>query len=59
MMSKSLLPNTFTLTSPGVVFFADIIKIVAMFTKTVFLKTQEKLKELEIMYPRAIHILIS
>ena len=59
MMSKSLLQNTFTLTSPGVVFFADIIKIVAMFTKTVFLKTQEKLKELEIMYPRAIHILIS
>ena len=59
MMSKSLLQNTFTSTSPGVVFFADIIKIVAMFIKTVFLKTQEKLKELEIMYPRAIHILIS
>ena len=59
MMSKSLLQNTFTLTSPGVVFFADIIKIVAMFIKTVFLKTQEKLKELEIMYPNAIHILIS
>ena len=36
MMSKSLLQNTFTLTGPGVAFFADIIKIVAMFIKTIF-----------------------
>ena len=45
MMSKSLLQNTFTLTSPGVVFFADIIKIVAMFIKTIF-KDSRKVKRI-------------
>ena len=41
-----------------VAIFADIIKIVTMFTKT-SLKTQKMLKELEITYRSAINICIS
>ena len=41
-----------------VAIFADIIKNVTTFTKTTS-KTQEKLKELEIMYEIAIYICIS
>ena len=43
---------------PEVAIFADIIKIVTRFIKK-YLKTQEKLKELEIMYQNAIYICIS
>ena len=41
--------------SPGVPIFADIIKIITRFSKEC-LRTQEKLKELEIMYQNAIYI---
>ena len=42
MTSKPLFQNTFILRRPGVVIFADIIKIVTMFMKKKnYLKTQE------------------
>ena len=44
--------------SPRVAIFADIIKIVAMFIKTIF-KDSKIVKELEIMYQDAIYICIS
>ena len=47
----------FILRRPGVGNFADIIKIVTMLLKF-FLKTQKKLKGLEIMYQNAICIFI-
>ena len=40
MTSEPLFQNTFILGRPGVAIFADIIKIVTMFIKS--LKTQEK-----------------
>ena len=43
---------------PGIPIFADIIKITIRFLKE-SLKTQENLKELEIMYQNAIYICIS
>ena len=43
---------------PRVAIFADIIKIVTMFVKTI-LNTQKKLKDLEITYQNAIYISIS
>ena len=43
--------NTFMLIMPGVVIFADIIKIGTMFNKKIL-----KLKELEIMYQNTIDI---
>ena len=46
MMSQPLFQNTFVLRRPTVAIFADIIKIVTMFT----LKIQKKVKQLEIMY---------
>ena len=49
--------NTLILRRSRVVSFADIIKIVNMLIKS--LKTQKKLKELEIMYQNAIYICIS
>ena len=42
---------------PRVAIFADIIKIVPMFIKTIF-KDSSKLKDLEIMYQIAIYISI-
>ena len=42
---------------PGEVYFADIIRIVTMFIKKI-LKTEKKLKELEIMYQNGIYICI-
>ena len=39
-------------------FFADIIKIITMFIKTIF-KVSKTLKELEIIYQKAIYICIS
>ena len=58
MMSQPLFQNTCILRRPGVAIFANIIKIVTTFIKTI-LKTQEKLKELETMYQNAIYICIS
>ena len=58
MMLERLFKNTFILRRPGVAIFGDIIKIVTMFIKQ-SLKTQEKLKELEIMYQNGIYICIS
>ena len=49
MTSQPLYQNTFMLRKPRVAIFADIIKIVAMFIKTMF-KDSKKLKELEVMY---------
>ena len=48
MTSQPLYQNTFMLRKPRVAIFADIIKIVAMFIKTIF-KDSKKLKELEVM----------
>ena len=45
MASKPLFQNTFILRRSRVAIFADIIKIVIMFIKTVF-KDSKKLKEL-------------
>ena len=42
---------------PRVAIFADTMKIVIIFVKT--LKPQEKLKELEIMYQNPVYICIS
>ena len=54
----TIISNTLILGRPGVVTFADIIKILAMFEKQL-LKFQEKLKELEIMYQNPIYMCIS
>ena len=58
MMSQTLFQNTFILRRPGVAIFADVIKIITMFSKKIF-KTQKKLKELEIMYENTIYTCIS
>ena len=50
--------NTFILRRFGVANFADIIKIVTMFVKTIF-KDPRKVKKIEIMYQNAIYICIS
>ena len=47
-----------TLRRPGVGIFADIIKIVTIFIKTIS-KISRKVKELEIMYQIAIYVCIS
>ena len=49
MTSKPLIQSTFIFKTSIVAIFADIIKIVIMFIKTV-LKAHKKLKQLEIMY---------
>ena len=54
----TIISNTLILGRPGVVTFADIIKILAMFEKQL-LKFQEKLKELEIMYQNPIYMCTS
>ena len=46
------------LRKPRVTIFSDIVKIVTIFIKKVF-KDQEKLKELEIIYQKAIYICVS
>ena len=58
MTSRPLFQNTFILRRPRVAIFADIIKIVTMFIKTIF-EDSKKLKELEIMDQNAIYICIS
>ena len=50
--------NIFTLRWPGVSIFAYIIKIVAMFIKTI-IKDSRKLKELEVMFENSIYICFS
>ena len=58
MVSQPLFQNTVIFRRPGIANFADIIKIITRFIKK-SLKTQEKLKELEIMYQNAIYAFIS
>ena len=47
--------KTFLLRKPGVAIFADIIKIVTMFLKTIF-KISGEVEELEVMYLHGIYI---
>ena len=52
--------KVFVFRRPGRAIFADIIKIVTIFIKTILkLKTQKKLEQLEIMYLNGIYICIS
>ena len=53
LTSYPLLQNIFVLERPRVVIFANIIKALIMFIKTIFLDSK-KLKELEIMSQNAI-----
>ena len=53
-----LFQNTLILRRPRVVISADVIKVVTMFIKKT-LKTQKKLKELEIMYQNLTYICVS
>ena len=53
-----LFQNTLILIRPRVVISADVIKVVTMFIKKT-LKTQKKLKELEIMYQNLTYICVS
>ena len=55
MTSSFLLQNSVILRRPGVAIFAKINKIVTIFIK----KTQEKLKELEIVYQNETYLCIS
>ena len=55
MTSSFLLQNSFILRRPGVAIFANINKIVTIFIK----KTQEKLKELEIVYQNEAYLCLS
>ena len=56
-MSRSSLLKTVPLQLLRVVIFADIIKIVTMFIKTIS-KDSKKLKHLEIMYQNVIYVCI-
>ena len=53
LTSYPLLQNIFVLERPRVVIFANIIKALIMFIKTIFLDSK-KLKELEIMSQNAV-----
>ena len=53
-----LFQNALILRRPGVVIFADIIKIITMFLKQLR-KTQEKFKKIESMYQDPIYMWIS
>ena len=57
MMSPFLFQNTFVVRRTGLAIFADIIKTVTVFIKK-YLMTQEKLKEIDIMYQNGINIFI-
>ena len=46
---KLFIKNTFILKRPRVAIFADIIKVVTIFTKTIFKDSKKKKKELEII----------
>ena len=58
MTSEPLFQNTLILRRPGVVTFADIIKIVTMFLK-IITKDSRKVKKTEIMYQNPIYMWIS
>ena len=58
MTSEPLFQSTVILRRSGVAIFADIIKIVTFFIKTIF-KDSRKLKELEILYQIAVCTCIS
>ena len=58
VMSYPLFQNTLILRRPGVVIFADIIKIVTMFFKTIT-KDSRKVKKNEIIYQNSIYMWIS
>ena len=58
MTSLYLFQKTIILRRRESAIFANIIKIITRFIKKC-LKTQEKLKELEVMYQNAIYLLIS
>ena len=57
----TFLSKNFILRRPGVAIFADIIKIVTMFIKTILKDSRKvkKLEELEIMYLNGIYVCIS
>ena len=57
MRSYILFQNIVSLRRSGMAVFADIIKIVTMFIKTIF--KDSKLKELEVMYQIPTYICIS
>ena len=58
LLRHNLLSKIFILKRPGVAIFADIIKIETRLLKQ-SLKTQEKLRELAIIYLNEIYICIS
>ena len=58
MTLERIFQNAVILRSPGVVIFADIIKIVTILLKKL-LKTQEKFKKIEIIYQNPIYMGIS
>ena len=58
MTSQPLFQNAFTLKSPRVAIFADITKILTTCIRTIFKKTQKKIKKFQIMQQTAIHIYI-
>ena len=57
--SKPLFQNTFILTRSRVVIFADIIKIVTSFIKTIFKDSKKVKKKKEIKYQNPVYICIS
>ena len=59
MISQPIFQKTVILRRPRVAIFADTIKIIARFIKKEYLKTREKLKELEIIYQNGIYICIA
>ena len=58
MTSLLLFQNRFTLRRPSVAIFADIAKILTIFTKAIF-RDSKNLKNLEITYQNEIYICIS
>ena len=58
MTSQPLFQNAFTLKSPRVAIFTYITKMLTTSIRTIFKKTQKKIKEFEIMQQTAIHIYI-
>ena len=58
MMSQILYQNDFILRTSAVANFADIIKILIMFIKTIVKNSKKVKKKLEIMYQNTIYICI-
>ena len=59
MKSKLLFQNTLILRRPGVVIFADIIKILTRFVKTITKDSRIVKKKIEIMHQNLIYMWIS